>query len=173
MSRDTVHNEICPLKTLEEMVMISENAQKHKRIMIINGPNLNLLGTREPEIYGSITYAALCRELERHAEALSVNLEIRQSNHEGDMIDWIQEASNTFDGILINPAAYTHTSIALLDALKSVRIPVVEVHLSNIHAREAFRAHSLTAAGAAGIVSGFGTKSYTLALDALLGILSR
>lgn len=141
------------------------------KIMIINGPNLNRLGSREPEIYGSITYETLCSELKNRAEALSIKLEIRQSNHEGDLINWIHEAGDTFDGVLINPAAYTHTSIALLDAVKCIRIPVIEVHLSNIHGRESFRAHSVTAAGAVGIIAGFGTMSYHLALEAMLRIL--
>lgn len=167
----TVQNEDIPLKTLEALMMISESTDLHKRIMIINGPNLNRLGTREPEIYGSKTYGALCNELENRAEALSIKLEIRQSNHEGDLVDWIQEAGDTFDGILINPAAYTHTSIALLDAVKCIRIPVIELHLSNIHGRESFRAHSVTAAGAVGVIAGFGTKSYHFALDAMLNIL--
>ncbi len=141
------------------------------KIMIINGPNLNRLGSREPEIYGSITYDTLFSELKNRAEALAIKLEIRQSNHEGDLIDWIHEAGDTFDGILINPAAYTHTSIALLDAMKCTCIPVIEVHLSNIHSRESFRAHSVTAAGAVGIIAGFGTMSYYLALEAMLRIL--
>lgn len=167
----SVQNEGIPLKTLEEMMKISNSSERHKRIMIINGPNLNRLGTREPEIYGSKTYGALCNELENRAEALSIKLEIRQSNHEGDLVDWIQEAGDTCDGIVINPAAYTHTSITLLDAVKCISIPVIEVHLSNIHSRESFRAHSVTAAGAVGIIAGFGTKSYHLALDAMLNIL--
>lgn len=158
-------NEDSPEKGLEALMMIS--AEFGKRILVLNGPNINRLGTREPDVYGSKTYEMLCAELEEQALALAVKLEIRQSNHEGVLIDWIQEAADAFDGILINPGAYTHTSIALLDAIKSIQIPVVEVHLSNIHARESFRSHSVTAAGAAGIIAGFGTGSYTLGLEGL------
>lgn len=167
----TVSNEESPGKGLEELKMISESAGSHKRILVINGPNLNMLGKREPEVYGSKSYGMLCDELEQHAKKMTVKLEIRQSNHEGLLIDWIQEASETFDGILINPGAYTHTSIALLDAVRSVRIPTVEVHLSNIHAREPFRAHSITAAAAVGIIAGFGSDGYLLALEGLVRIL--
>lgn len=167
----TLMNEASPEKGLEELLMITEAMNDHRRILVINGPNLNMLGKREPEIYGAKTYAMLCDELAHLAGELNVKLEIRQSNHEGLMIDWIQEASETFDGILMNPGAYTHTSIALLDAVRSIRIPVVEVHLSNIHAREPFRSHSVTSAGAAGIIAGFGTDSYRLGLEGLLGIL--
>lgn len=167
----TVVNEDTPEKGLEELLMISESMSSHNRILVINGPNLNMLGTREPGVYGSKTYGMLCDDLEERAKQLFVKLEIRQSNHEGLLIDWIQEAAETFDGILINPGAYTHTSIALLDALRSVRIPTVEVHLSNIHARESFRAHSITAAGAAGVIAGFGTDSYLLGLEGLARIL--
>lgn len=161
-------NDNTPGKGLEALMMIAESMKRHKRILILNGPNINRLGIREPGIYGSKTYKELCEDLEQEGASLSVKLEIRQSNHEGDLIDWIQEAADSFDGILINPGAYTHTSIALLDAIRSIVIPVVEVHLSNIHARESFRSHSVTAAGAAGIIAGFGPDSYHLGLQALL-----
>ncbi len=167
----TVINEESPEMGLEVLRMISESMGSQKRILVINGPNLNMLGMREPEVYGSKTYGMLCEELAERARNLSVKVEIRQSNHEGVMIDWIQEAADAFDGILMNPGAYTHTSIALLDAVRSIRIPVVEVHLSNIHARESFRAHSMTAAGAAGIIAGFGSDSYVLGLEGLIRIM--
>ncbi len=109
------------------------------KILVINGPNLNLLGLREPKIYGNETYADLCRFVEDSAAELGVEIELFQSNHEGDLVDKIQEAYGVFDGIVINPAAYTHTSVAILDALKAVAIPAVEVHLSNIYEREEFR----------------------------------
>ncbi len=164
----TVINEDSPEKGLEALLMISEAMDSFKRILVLNGPNLNMLGKREPEVYGTETYEGLCEKLTGEGTRLAVKLEIRQSNHEGQLIDWIQEAPEVFDGILINPGAYTHSSIALLDALRSISLPVVEVHLSNIHAREHFRATSITAAGAAGIVAGFGTDSYRLGLEALV-----
>lgn len=167
----TLMNEESPEKGLEELLMLSESMNSHRRILIINGPNINMLGKREPDVYGAKTYETLCSELEQQAEKLSVKVEIRQSNHEGVLIDWIQEAGETFDGILINPGAYTHTSIALLDALRSVSIPAVEVHLSNIHARESFRTHSITAAGAKAVIAGFGTDSYRLGLEGLLSLI--
>jgi 3-dehydroquinate dehydratase-2 len=139
-----------------------------KRILIINGPNLNLLGKREPEIYGTKTLADLEKEL-AHAFPDS-ELHFFQSNHEGDLIDKIQEqvGAPSVRGIVLNPGAYTHTSVALLDALKALTIPVVEVHLSNIHAREEFRRHSITAQAAKGIIAGFGFESYKMAIRYLL-----
>ncbi len=135
-----------------------------KRILIINGPNLNLLGKREPEIYGHQTLADLEKEL-THAFP-ELELHFFQSNHEGDLIDKIQEQVGTASvkGIVLNPGAYTHTSIALLDALKALTIPVIEVHLSNIHAREEFRRHSVTAQAAKGIIAGLGFDGYKLAV---------
>lgn len=138
-----------------------------KSVFILNGPNLNLLGTREPDIYGSVTLQdieALCA-----AKAKSLGLEIvfRQTNHEGELIDWIQEAGKTGNGIILNAGAYTHTSVAIHDALKSIAVPVVEVHLSNIFAREPFRHHSYVSPTAYGIICGFGPKGYELALEAL------
>jgi 3-dehydroquinate dehydratase-2 len=135
-------------------------------ILILNGPNLNLLGTRQPEVYGSTTLAdveAMCRA---HVDG-RCTLEFAQSNHEGVMIDHIHAAKGTHGGIVLNAGAYTHTSIALMDAIASVELPVVEVHLSNIHAREAFRHKSFIAPVALGQIAGFGADSYLLALDAL------
>ncbi len=135
------------------------------RLLILNGPNLNLLGTRQPEVYGKTTLAdieALCR-----AHVPDVDITFSQSNHEGVMIDAIHAAKGSQDGIILNAGAYTHTSLALHDALASVELPCVEVHLSNIHAREAFRHHSYIAPVALGQIAGFGAQSYTLALDAM------
>ncbi len=140
---------------------------------ILNGPNLNLLGAREPAIYGTTTLAeieAACRE---KAESLGLSLVFRQSNSEGELIDWVQTARAEAAGLIINPGAYTHTSIALLDALSAVDIPVIELHLSNIHARETFRRHSVTAAAASGVIMGLGAAGYPLALDALKRIINK
>lgn len=167
----TVQNDSTIEEALEALAKLSLLRNKVKRIILLNGPNLNLLGTREPSIYGAISYNSICDALQKSAETMSVKLEIKQSNHEGELIDWIQEAGICFDGILINPAGYTHTSIAILDAIKSVDLPVIEIHLSNIHARESFRAHSVTAAGAVGVIAGFGAQSYHLALEAMVNIL--
>jgi 3-dehydroquinate dehydratase-2 len=136
-------------------------------ILILNGPNLNLLGTRQPAVYGSTTLAdveSLCRS---HCDPLGFSLSFEQSNHEGVMIDHIHAAKGTHAGIILNAGAYTHTSIALMDAISSVELPVVEVHLSNIHARETFRHKSYIAPVALGQICGFGAQGYVLALDAL------
>ncbi len=139
------------------------------KILVLNGPNLNLLGMREPAVYGRQDYSALLDAVASEAAALSVETDVAQSNVEGELVTLIQRALGVYDGILINPAAYTHTSVALLDALKAVALPAVEVHLSNIHAREPFRAHSYTAAACVGQISGFGLQSYALGLRALVG----
>jgi 3-dehydroquinate dehydratase II len=136
-------------------------------VYIINGPNLNRLGLREPEIYGTLTLADLERRCHAHAQSLSLSVEFRQSNHEGQLIDWIHEATDRGSAIIINPAAYTHSSIALHDALKAADIPIIEVHLSNIHAREPFRHHSFVSPVVLGIICGFGVAGYELALDAV------
>ncbi len=141
------------------------------RILLLNGPNLNLLGQREPGLYGSMTLAAIEAELQQQAAALDVALETYQSNHEGALVDRIHQAIGQVDGILINAAALTHSSIALRDALLGVAIPFVELHLSNVHAREAFRHHSTLADKAVGVICGFGPTSYRLALDGLVGYL--
>ncbi len=139
-------------------------------ILVLHGPNLNLLGTREPAIYGRISLAEINRAIERHAASRRSKVVCRQSNHEGELVDWIQSAATEgFGGIVINPGALTHYSIALRDAVASVTLPVVEVHLSNIHAREEFRRHSVIAPAAAGQISGFGPTSYLLGVDAVLG----
>lgn len=137
------------------------------KILVIHGPNLNLLGTREPEIYGSMTLDRINAGLETLAAELDCQLTIVQSNSEGVLIDTIQAAMGRFRGILINPAGYTHTSVAIRDALAAVGLPVVEVHLSNIHKREEFRSHSYVAPVAVGQVCGFGADSYHLGLRAL------
>lgn len=136
------------------------------KILVIHGPNLNLLGSREKEIYGSVSLESINKELKQRAKEKGVALETFQSNHEGEIVDKIGEAQGKFDFILINPAAYTHTSIAIRDALLSVKIPVIEIHLSNVYQREEFRHKSMIASLAMGQICGFGANSYYLALDA-------
>jgi len=142
-----------------------------KKILVLHGPNLNLLGKRETSIYGSCTLEEINRVLKAAARKLKVSLTIEQSNHEGQIVDLIGAGANRFDGILINPAAYTHTSVAIRDALLAVNLPAVEVHLSNIYKREDFRHKSLTAAACVGQVAGFGRESYLLGLTGLAGLL--
>lgn len=145
-------------------------AQK-KKILLLNGPNLNLLGTRQPEIYGKLTLAQIEKKVRALAEELGVEVEFRQSNSEGEMVTWIQQAAEKFGAIVINPAAYTHTSLAMRDAISAVAIPVIEIHLSNIHKREQFRHHSFIAEVAVGQISGFGLQSYLLGLRAAMAYL--
>ncbi|EIE52557.1 3-dehydroquinate dehydratase [Salipiger aestuarii] len=136
-------------------------------ILILNGPNLNLLGTRQPEIYGRTTLGdveAMCRE---HATRIGVTVECAQSNHEGALIDAIHGARGRLDGLILNAGAYTHTSIALMDAISSAEIPAIELHLSNVHAREDFRHKSYIARVSVGMICGFGARGYTLAMDAM------
>ncbi|MBI2875665.1 MAG: type II 3-dehydroquinate dehydratase [Candidatus Tectomicrobia bacterium] len=143
------------------------------RVLVIHGPNLNLLGLREPGIYGALTLAQINAELERLASELGVEIEFFQSNHEGALVEAIQGALGRIDAIVINPAAYTHTSVAIRDALLAVSLPTVEVHLSNVHRREEFRHRSLVVDVAAGQVMGFGLHSYLLGLRAALALIPR
>jgi len=142
-----------------------------RKILVIHGPNLNLLGTREPERYGTATLDEINRALLEKGTLSSVSVDLFQSNHEGDIVDRIQAARGACDGLIINPAAYTHTSIAIRDAVLMLDIPVVEVHLSNIYKREGFRHHSMLADVVAGQISGFGKTGYLLAFDALLELM--
>ena len=138
------------------------------KFLVINGPNLNLLGTREPEIYGKSGYEALVGRIKASAASMNVEVEVFQSNHEGAIIDKLHMARGSFDGVIINPGAYTHYSYAILDALKAVRLPAVEVHLSNIHGREEFRHTSVTAAGCDGQICGLGQFGYVAAMGYLI-----
>lgn len=142
-----------------------------RKILVIHGPNLNLLGQREVNIYGDVTIDEINNGLIKTAKAKKISLEILQSNHEGEIVEAIGKAKGKFDALLINPAAYTHTSVAIRDAISAVSLPTVEVHLSNIYAREEFRHTSLIAPVAKGQVSGFGKMSYILGLEALAGLL--
>lgn len=142
-----------------------------KTIWLLNGPNLNKLGTREPDIYGSETLAAIeenCRQL---CEASDINLEFHQTNHEGLLVDWVQMVAEKGDGLVINAAAYTHTSIALYDALKLVQVPIIEVHLTNIYQRESFRQISLISPCVNAVIAGFGGKGYTMAISSLIELI--
>ena len=138
------------------------------RILYLNGPNLNLLGTREPEKYGRTTLVEIEANVRRRAEQLNVQVEFRQSNLEGELVGWVQEAKGKFDWLILNAAAYTHTSIALRDAISAVQVPTIEIHLSNVHAREEFRHKSLIAPVCRGQITGFGPNSYLLALEAVV-----
>ena len=140
-----------------------------KKILVLNGPNINILGIREKNVYGTLTYQDLCKMIREKADALQIEVEIRQTNSEGKMVDWIQECYGKVDGIVINPGAYTHYSVAVLDALKSVNIPAVEVHISNIHQREEFRHRCVTTAGCTGQICGLGLQGYLLAMEYLAG----
>lgn len=137
------------------------------KLLVINGPNLNLLGVREPKIYGKKDYNSLCTFINDEAKKLGISVEIYQSNHEGDIIDKIQHALKDYDGIVINPAAFSHTSIAILDALKAVNLPIVEVHLTDIFSRESFRKHSVTGEAALKIIYGRGFDGYAMAMKYL------
>ena len=138
------------------------------KVLFLNGPNLNLLGTREPEVYGRLTLAEIEAAVREQAAALGVEVDWRQSNHEGGLVEWIQAARADCAGIVLNAAAYTHTSVALRDAIAAAGVPTIEVHLSNVHARESFRQRSRIAAVCRGVIAGFGADSYRLALEALV-----
>ncbi len=141
--------------------------KKTKRVLVLNGPNLHLLGSREPEVYGAKSLPDIMSELVAYGSERGLHIDWKQSNHEGDLVDWIGQSPGRYEGILLNPAAYTHTSVALRDALLAVPVPCVEIHLSNPAARESFRHRSLTAAACLGHVAGFGPDSYRLGLEAL------
>ncbi|MCH4089852.1 type II 3-dehydroquinate dehydratase [Acetobacter sp.] len=140
-------------------------------ISVLNGPNLNMLGLRQPEVYGRTTLDDVEQLCAQHAERLDVGIDFRQTNGEGELISWVQECRGRAQGIIINPAGYTHTSIALLDALLAVDLPVIEVHISNIHRREPFRHHSYVSRAAVGVICGLGVQGYALALQAMTDIL--
>lgn len=142
-------------------------------IFVLNGPNLNLLGSREPEIYGRATLEDIRKAIEAGAAKAGQPLEFRQSNHEGVLVDWVQEAGSKAKGLILNPGAYTHTSIALHDALKTLSIPKIELHLSNIHAREAFRRHSYVSPAVDAVICGLGAAGYLTALDALIRLIDK
>ncbi|HEY4548442.1 MAG TPA: type II 3-dehydroquinate dehydratase [Pedomonas sp.] len=140
--------------------------QPTRRVLVLNGPNLNLLGTREPGVYGSATLADIQAMVEARASELGFEVVFRQSNHEGQLLDWLHDARTDCAAVIFNPGAYTHTSVALYDAIKAIEIPVVEVHLSNPHAREPFRHRSFVSPVAKGVIQGFGPHGYILALEA-------
>jgi 3-dehydroquinate dehydratase-2 len=140
------------------------------KILFLNGPNLNLLGQREPELYGRTTLADIEAKVRQRATSAGAEIDFRQSNLEGEIVSWIQQAKGIFDVIVLNAAAYTHTSIALRDAISAVGIPTIEIHLSNVHAREEFRHKSLIAPVCCGQITGFGSTSYVLAVDAAISV---
>ena len=144
-----------------------------KKILIINGPNLNLLGEREESKYGKVTLDQVKKNCESHAKAIDFNVKFYQSNIEGEIVTTIQKAKGVFDGIIINAAGYTHTSVAILDALLAVKLPVIEIHITNIYNREEFRNKSLISRAAKGIICGFGINGYIMALDSMKEILSK
>ena len=141
------------------------------KILFLNGPNLNLLGQREPQVYGKTTLSDIEAMVRKQAAVRGVALEFRQTNHEGELVGWIQSAKGTFEVIVLNAAAYTHTSVALRDAISGTGVPTIEIHLSNVHAREEFRHKSLVAAVCKGQITGFGSYSYLLALEAAVNII--
>ena len=144
-----------------------------KPIYVLNGPNLNMLGTREPAIYGSDTLADIKVRAESRAKGLGLTVDFRQSNVEGELVNWIQEARTKAQGIVLNAGGYTHTSVAILDALQAAELPVIEVHLSNIFRRDQFRQHSYISLAATGVICGLGAKGYELALEAIADVLQR
>ena len=145
---------------------------KASKVLVLNGPNLNMLGMREPEIYGTATLADIEAQCRKRAKALGLTVDCRQSNTEGELVGWIQEARDSADGIVLNPGAYTHTSVAIMDALLAIGLPVIEVHLSNTHKREDFRQQSYVSRAAEGVICGFGVQGYLLALEAMAALLA-
>lgn len=143
-----------------------------KPVFVLNGPNLNLLGSREPEIYGHTTLADIEAETRKHAGALGLSIDFRQSNHEGELVDWLQEARKAAAGVILNAGAYTHTSVALHDALKAVDLPIIEVHISNPYKREPFRHTSFVSPVATGVICGIGAQGYSLAIEALASLIA-
>jgi 3-dehydroquinate dehydratase II len=143
-----------------------------KPIYVLNGPNLNMLGLREPAVYGRESLADVEKRAHGRAKSLGLTIEFRQSNNEGELVDWIQEARDRAQGIIINPGAYSHTSIAILDALQAAELPAIEVHLSNIFRREPYRQHSYVSQAAKGVICGLGPKGYELALEAMADVLA-
>ena len=144
-----------------------------QRVAVIHGPNLNMLGLREPEIYGTTNLEMLNDDLKTKAEEIDLEIEIMQSNHEGEIVDYLHQNYEKLDGVIINPGGLTHTSVVLRDALASVRLPVIEVHISNIHRREEFRKKSITAGAAVGQITGLGAQGYLLALDGIKEVLRK
>ncbi len=144
-----------------------------KPVYVLNGPNLNMLGLREPSVYGAETLADVQRRAEARAGQLGLQIDFRQSNIEGELVTWIQQARNAASGIILNAGAYTHTSVALLDALSAAELPAIEVHLTNVFRRESFRHHSFISPAARGVICGFGPKTYELALEAMADILEQ
>lgn len=142
-------------------------------VFVLNGPNLNMLGVREPSIYGGKTLEEIGGDCVAAGEAIGLAVDFRQTNHEGELVDWIQEAASRAEGVVLNPGAYTHTSVAIHDAIRAAGRPVIEVHLSNIFAREAFRHHSYVSPVAAGVICGLGPAGYILALDALRHLIAK
>lgn len=156
-------NQVC---NFEPITLTLQNIIKNMKILILNGPNLNLLGRREPEIYGTKSFDEFFNELVE--QFIGVDLVYRQTNHEGTIIDMLHEADGDFDGVVLNAGAYSHTSLAIADAIASVSVPVVEVHISNIFSRETFRHHSMLSSVCRGVIVGFGLKSYALAIKSLI-----
>jgi 3-dehydroquinate dehydratase-2 len=153
---------------------VAEGAQRLKsRVLVLNGPNLNLLGRREPEVYGRVTLEEIESRLRSRAAELGIDLDSRQSNHEGVLIDWVQEALEGWDVLILNPGGLTHTSVGLRDAVAALSIPVLEVHLTNIYAREGFRRRSLVSPVASAVLSGLGARVYELALEGAADLLER
>jgi len=154
---------------------VARKAKKSPRgtlsIYVLNGPNLNLLGDREPEVYGSATLAEIAEQVRAHAKARGLTIDFRQSNREGELVDWLQEARKSAAGVILNAAGYSHTSVAILDACRALDLPLIEVHLSNPYRREPFRRHSFVSEVATGLICGLGATGYLLAVDALASIL--